>query len=98
MNKNIVSQPKKAKERILALERNDPYIRVAGKGNRERVVAINNMTANHHYAIPSTKMLRTAMESAETPEKCSVSISAFEDVLLFGLAASLGSEEPCKQG
>lgn len=33
--------------RDLVLERKDPYIRVFGKGNKERVVAITEMTANH---------------------------------------------------
>ena len=31
----------------LVLERSDPYIRVDGKGNRERIVAITVMTAAH---------------------------------------------------
>jgi len=33
----------------LVLERKDPYIRVEGKGNKERVVAITNMTAAHLF-------------------------------------------------
>ena len=31
----------------LVLERNDPYIRVDGKGNKERIVAITSLTAEH---------------------------------------------------
>ena len=47
------------------LERNDPYIRVRGKGNKERIIAITELTAEHlqdyirvfHQGIPNNQTL-----------------------------------------
>lgn len=60
----------------LSLSTDNPYIRISGKGNKERIVAINSRILGHSstettkiYAKPSLEMLRKAIESVETQEQ-----------------------------